>query len=81
MSGNDAARPRIGILVVAYNAESTLAATLDRVPPGFRARIAEVIVLDDASHDETFARGQAWARRPNPSRTARRPPGRSSSAR
>ena len=65
MSGNDPARPRIGILVVAYNAESTLAATLDRVPAGFRERIAEVIVLDDASHDETFARGQAWAQRPD----------------
>ena len=31
----------------------------------FRARIAEVIVLDDASHDDTFACGQAWAERPD----------------
>jgi glycosyltransferase involved in cell wall biosynthesis len=59
------ASPRIGILVVAYNAESTLRATLDRVPAGFRERIAEVIVLDDASSDETFARGRAWAERPD----------------
>src|SRR5450755_1578176 len=65
MSGNDVTRPRIGILVVAYNAESTLRATLDRVPVDFRERIAEVIVLDDASHDDTFARGQAWAERPD----------------
>ena len=57
-------RSRIGILVVAYNAESTLRATLDRVPVGFRERIAEVIVLDDASHDDTFAHGKAWAERP-----------------
>jgi len=63
VSGNDPARPRIGILVVAYNAESTLAATLNRVPADFWERIAEVIVLDDASHDDTFARGQAWAQR------------------
>ena len=63
MSGNDPVCPRIGILVVAYNAESTLVATLDRVPAYFRERIAEVIVLDDASHDDTFARGQAWAQR------------------
>jgi glycosyltransferase involved in cell wall biosynthesis len=61
--------PRIGILVVAYNAESTLRATLDRVPVDFRARIAEVIVLDDASHDDTFAHGQAWAERPDTPRT------------
>ena len=69
MSGNDLARPRIGILVVAYNAESTLVATLDRVPADFRERVAEVIVLDDASHDDTFARGQAWACRPDTPRT------------
>jgi len=51
-------------VAVAYNAESTLRATLDRVPGGFRERIAEVIVLDDASGDETFAQGQAWAEQP-----------------
>ncbi len=65
MSGNDLASPRIGVLVVAYNAESTLRATLDRVPVGFRERIAEVIVLDDASHDDTFAHGLAWAEQPD----------------
>ena len=69
MSRNDQVRPRIGILVVAYNAESTLAATLDRVPADFRERIAEVIVLDDASHDDTFAHGKAWAERPDTPRT------------
>ena len=68
MSGSDGP-PRIGILVVAYNAESTLRATLDRVPTEFRKRIAEVIVLDDASHDDTFAHGQAWAERPDTPRT------------
>jgi len=65
VSGTEVARPRIGVLVVAYNAESTLRATLDRVPVDFRERIAEVIVLDDASHDDTFAHGRAWAERPD----------------
>jgi glycosyltransferase involved in cell wall biosynthesis len=65
MSGNDQADLRIGILVVAYNAEQTLRATLDRVPADFRDRIAEVIVLDDASHDETFAHGLMWAEQPD----------------
>ena len=65
MTADNPAFPRIGILVVAYNAESTLAATLDRIPVDFRKRIAEVIVLDDASHDDTFAHGQAWAKRPD----------------
>jgi glycosyltransferase involved in cell wall biosynthesis len=65
VSFNDFAQPRIGILVVAYNAESTLRATLDRVPVAFRERIAEVIVLDDASHDGTFVQGRAWAEGPD----------------
>lgn len=45
--------PRIGILVVAYNAESTLASVLDRVPKEFRPRISKVFVCDDASGDST----------------------------
>jgi glycosyltransferase involved in cell wall biosynthesis len=69
VSGDGLGGPRIGILVVAYNAESTLTATLDRVPAGFRERIAEVVVLDDASADNTVAQGQAWARRADTPRT------------
>ncbi|MBA2949531.1 bifunctional glycosyltransferase/class I SAM-dependent methyltransferase [Streptomyces himalayensis] len=53
--------PRIGILVVAYNAESTLEKTLDRIPAGFRSRIAEILILDDASHDGTFTAGCRWS--------------------
>lgn len=56
---------RIGIVVVAYNAASTLIDTLDRIPKDFRGRIAEVIVCDDASHDDTFELGRAWANRPD----------------
>ncbi|MET0146029.1 MAG: bifunctional glycosyltransferase/class I SAM-dependent methyltransferase [Ilumatobacteraceae bacterium] len=52
--------PRIGVLVVAYNAASTLAAVLDRIPPAFRARIAEVIVSDDASDDATYLVGLGY---------------------
>ncbi|MEQ1786428.1 MAG: bifunctional glycosyltransferase/class I SAM-dependent methyltransferase [Acidimicrobiales bacterium] len=44
---------RIGILVVAYNAASTLAQVLDRIPPDFRGRITKVLVGDDASQDST----------------------------
>ena len=44
---------RIGIIVVAYNAASTLAKVLDRIPPDFRARISRVYVGDDASSDST----------------------------
>jgi glycosyltransferase involved in cell wall biosynthesis len=60
---------KIGILVVAYNAAATLSATLDRIPQDFRDRIAEVIILDDASHDDTFVYGQSWAQRADTPRT------------
>jgi glycosyltransferase involved in cell wall biosynthesis len=65
----DADRPRIGILVVAYNAATTLSRTLDRIPVDFRDRIAEVIILDDASPDDTFVYGQTWAQREDTPKT------------
>ena len=45
---------KIGVLVVAYNAESTLHWVLDRIPPTIRAQLAEVLVMDDHSTDSTF---------------------------
>ena len=60
---------RLGIVVVAYNAESTLLRTLDRIPFDFRARIDEIIICDDASHDDTFQLGRFWAARPDTPRT------------
>ena len=54
---------RVGVLVVAHNAAGTLAGTLDRIPSGFRDRIDELILLDDASTDDTFPIAADWARR------------------
>ena len=51
--------PRIGILVVAYNAQSTLRQTLRRIPPTVMSKIDEIFVFDDASSDETHAIGKA----------------------
>ena len=48
---------RIGILVVAYNAQATLASVLDRIPADFRQRITAVLVSDDHSGDATFQVG------------------------
>lgn len=56
---------RIGIIVVAYNAESTLAAVLDRLPERFRSRLAEVVLCDDASTDGTYAVGKEYQARTN----------------
>ncbi len=45
---------RIGILIVAFNAASTLLQVLNRIKPEVWANVAEVAVFDDASHDGTY---------------------------
>ena len=50
-------RPRVLILVVAYNAETTIEPVLERIPKGLTHEVElEVLVLDDCSADATFAR-------------------------
>lgn len=51
---------KIGVLVVAYNAATTLAQTLDRIPREFRSRIHEVLVGDDHSQDSTYLVGLGY---------------------
>ena len=50
-------RKKIGILVVAYNAATTLAKVLDRIPIEIYPAIEEVIVSDDHSQDSTYLVG------------------------
>jgi glycosyltransferase involved in cell wall biosynthesis len=45
--------PKIGILVVAYNAEKTLEAVLARIPSDFIPEISAILIADDASNDFT----------------------------
>ena len=45
--GETVAEKKIGVLIVAYNAVSTLAKVLDRIPADLREKIAEVFVFDD----------------------------------
>lgn len=45
---------RIGILIVAYNAVSTLRDVLKRISPAVWQNVTEVVVFDDASHDATY---------------------------
>ena len=52
-------RVRIGILVVAYNAESTLRGVLHRIPENIKSKIDEIFVFDDASQDNTHEVGQS----------------------
>lgn len=69
MSDGPSALPKIGIVVVAYNAASTLAATLDRIPAQLLPRIAEIIISDDASHDETFDHARRWGAQAHATKT------------
>jgi glycosyltransferase involved in cell wall biosynthesis len=52
--------PRIGVVVVAYNAASTLARVLDRIPTEFRSRIDGVYIGDNNSEDSTYLVGVGY---------------------
>ncbi len=55
-------KPRLLIFIVAFQAQSTLKAVLDRVPrPLFDEFDCEILVVDDASSDDTFAVGANYA--------------------
>ena len=48
---------RVGVIVVAYNAESTLTSTLDRIPPAVRTSADAILICDDCSVDKTHEMG------------------------
>ncbi len=48
---------KIGILIVAYNAVTTLTSVLKRIPADVWANVEEVVVFDDHSKDDTYALG------------------------
>lgn len=45
---------KVGVLVVAYNAQTTLVDVLDRISSPMREQLTEVLVQDDHSTDDTF---------------------------
>jgi glycosyltransferase involved in cell wall biosynthesis len=56
-------KSRLLVFVIAYHAESTLRSVLDRVPRSvFQEYDCEVLVVDDASDDRTFAIGRDYQR-------------------
>src|SRR5581483_10139813 len=52
--------PKIMVHIVAYNAASTLARVLDRIPRDLRERLSAICVFDDASSDDTFLVGKGY---------------------
>jgi len=57
----EARRPRLLVFIVAYFAETTLKWVLERIPASiFESYDCEVLVVDDASQDRTFAVGNEY---------------------
>ena len=52
----------IGILVVAYNAESTIEKTLSRIPNDFESKIFSILISDDKSQDLTHKQALKFAK-------------------
>lgn len=53
-------RKRIGIFVIAYNAETTLTTLLERIPADIVAKVEEIFVFDDCSSDNTYEVGRSY---------------------
>ncbi|MET1074154.1 MAG: glycosyltransferase family 2 protein [Umezawaea sp.] len=54
-------RPRLLVFIVAYYAESTLTSVLQRIPAKVRDDFdCEILVVDDASEDRTYALGREY---------------------
>jgi glycosyltransferase involved in cell wall biosynthesis len=61
MQSPPASAPKLLVFVIAYYAESTLKQVLERIPASvFREYECEVLVVDDASDDRTYAVGREY---------------------
>jgi glycosyltransferase involved in cell wall biosynthesis len=56
---------KIGILVVAYNAESIIESTLNRIPKDFIHKIESILISDDKSQDLTSTKATQFAKSSN----------------
>jgi len=61
-TGGRGRKPRVLIFIVAYNAETTIEDVLGRIPAELQRYDTEILIIDDASQDETFERGEAARR-------------------
>jgi glycosyltransferase involved in cell wall biosynthesis len=55
-------KTKVGVLVVAYNAESTIESTLDRIPQDFISKIYSVLISDDKSKDLTSVKANLYSK-------------------
>jgi glycosyltransferase involved in cell wall biosynthesis len=62
-SGHPHSRPRVLVLIVAYNAEKTISEVVRRIPKDLAAtNDLEVLIIDDASRDATFDKSYSASR-------------------
>ena len=57
-----ARRPRILVFMLAYNAEKSIASVFERIPMELQDYETSVLVIDDASRDDTFERAIEYQR-------------------
>ena len=55
-------KKRLLIFVVAYNAQRTIQDVIRRIPSSLTEHETEILIIDDSSHDDTFAVAQAYER-------------------
>ncbi|MEW6367796.1 MAG: glycosyltransferase [Acidobacteriota bacterium] len=65
---------RIAILVVAYDAVTTLEDTLRRIPSEVMEKAEEIIVIDDCSNDNTYYAALGYKLAPGGARNETRSP-------
>lgn len=56
-------RVKVGLFIVAFNADRFIDSVLDRIPEQLRHRFAEIYVIDDSSADDTYETAAASGRR------------------
>ncbi|MBF0182141.1 MAG: glycosyltransferase [Magnetococcales bacterium] len=57
---------KILIFIVAYNAEKTIQSVLRRIPTSLDPHDTEILIIDDASHDNTFKTAMDYVRNAKP---------------
>lgn len=56
-------KKKVAILIVAYNAASTISRVLDRIPGSVKEVVEEIFIFDNASPDNTNLVAEEWKKR------------------
>lgn len=56
---------KVAILIVAYNAASTIINVLERIPKEVKDGVVEIVIFDNASPDNTYLVAEEWKKKNN----------------